>query len=746
MSILYSQKANTALFDGFRVLSSRAGQTKADFDKWFRSLKGLPLDFMEAYLSDKQGGQLCSDVANAIVCTPLGHEDLSKPLLSVFNNINGQAEEAVLPLKNAADRILYPVQKATASLSQMDYLALLLNLESETAKIDFSKPYTNTLLTIERDLLVNVPAFPGTDNAGDLSLYDSCSLKMALAACIDIWMAESSERADLNKEQLLSEQAFLLYACDFSGIQNFISQVDSAKALRSLRVRSFYLEALMTFQIDELLKMLGLSRAHLLYAGGGRSYLLLPNTKAVKETADKWAQITRKWFIERFGILLYLATGSEPCSGNALKNVPVEDEPYTALYHQLSQTISAAKIHRYSAEEICLLNKKAQQNSEERECRVCGSLAHLNRDDKCPLCASFAAFSGSIMGEESVLLVTADKPEGRASLPLPAYAGQGSVWLTAYLPSDAAVVGGNCVAQYIKNRRNDALPNAIPIEFGDYKKGDMMSSLAAQSVGIPRVGVLRLDVDNLGNAFMHGFDEPGPDGKIHSKETLYRTVAFSRALTRFFKYDINQLLREGNDGSGYNIEIVYSGGDDVFIAGGWDDIIDAAQDIRSSFSKYTLNRLTLSGGIGIFEAKYPVYNSSQETEVLEDAAKSFPGKNAISIFDVDYTFAWDAFSAKVIGEKLQTLESFFYPKSGEENERGKAFIYRLLELLREQESDQVNLARYAYLLARMEPKRGSPEYSAYNSFSQNMYRWAQNSEDRQQLITAIYILVYRHRV
>lgn len=232
----------------------------------------------------------------------------------------------------------------------------------------------------------------------------------------------------------------------------------------------------------------------------------------------------------------------------------------------------------------------------------------------------------------------------------------------------------------------------------------------------------------------------------HSKETLYRTAAFSRALTRFFKYDINQLLREGNDGGGYHVEIVYSGGDDVFIAGAWDDVISSAQSICNAFSRYTLDRLTLSGGIGIFDAKYPVYNSSQETEALEDAAKAFPGKNAISIFDANYTFGWNAFSSGVIGEKLRALEGFFYPENGAENERGKTFAYRLLQLLRSQGTEQVNLARYAYLLARMEPERNSPAFGVYRSFSQNMYRWVQDTENRRQLITAIYILVYRHRL
>ena len=89
------------------------------------------------------------------------------------------------------------------------------------------------------------------------------------------------------------------------------------------------------------------------------------------------------------------------------------------------------------------------------------------------------------------------------------------------------------------------------------------------------------------------------------------------------------------------------------------------------------------------------------------------------------------------------LESFFASTS----ERGNSFLYRLLELLRQSQTDggRINLARYAYLLARLEPKQSSPQWKGYREFADRMYSWALDKTERQQLITATYLYVYENR-
>lgn len=69
-----------------------------------------------------------------------------------------------------------------------------------------------------------------------------------------------------------------------------------------------------------------------------------------------------------------------------------------------------------------------------------------------------------------------------------------------------------------------------------------------------------------------------------------------------------------------------------------------------------------------------------------------------------------------------------------------------MELLRES-GNNINFARYVYLLSRMEPQEheNKEKRAAYRSFSRKMYEWSRKEQDRKELITAIYLYVYLNR-
>ena len=230
--------------------------------------------------------------------------------------------------------------------------------------------------------------------------------------------------------------------------------------------------------------------------------------------------------------------------------------------------------------------------------------------------------------------------------------------------------------------------------------------------------------------------------------TLSRTATFSRKLALFFKRHVNTLLENGNtflvdgDDPARKATIVYSGGDDMFVIGAWDDILGFAVDLYDTLSRYSQGMLTISAGIGIYPEKYPIAAMARQTGALEDAAKARPGKNAITLFQEDNTYGWEEFINKVWFEKFELIRDFFQSMP----DYGKSFLYRLLELMRSRE-EKINLARYAYLLARMQPSKEEPEerQTLYRDFSQKMYQWMQKEEDCRQAITAIYIYVYTIR-
>ena len=169
--------------------------------------------------------------------------------------------------------------------------------------------------------------------------------------------------------------------------------------------------------------------------------------------------------------------------------------------------------------------------------------------------------------------------------------------------------------------------------------------------------------------------------------------------------------------------------------------------IREAFTVFSCGALTISAGLCIVDDHFPIRLAAERAGALEARAKEEPNKDAIALFDPqqEHTYSWTRFKQKVMDEKLLHLRRFF--DNEKQLARGKAFLYRLHELLRraQEENGRLQLARYAYLLSRLEPAPNAPDHAAYRSFADAMYQWALDRDERQALITAIYIYVYESR-
>lgn len=297
----------------------------------------------------------------------------------------------------------------------------------------------------------------------------------------------------------------------------------------------------------------------------------------------------------------------------------------------------------------------------------------------------------------------------------------------------------------------------------DNTRNQTFEELAKASEGIKRIAVLRADVDNLGQAFVQGFSE--------KYNTLSRTATLSRQLSIFFTKYLKEILDEDYSFSlkkktkKRNAKVVYSGGDDVFIVGAWNEVIELAVDIKNSFEKYTENTLTFSAGIGLYSSSYPISRIAYEVGSLEDKSKKLPNKNAITLFDdgcshkeqditiLDGTYHWEEFVNEVVREKFATLDKFFslQNKKDQDTERGNAFLYKILELIRGRE-EKIHFVRLVYLLSRLEPKYDSKDkenslkkIQAYKEFSSKVLKWYDNERDSRQLKTAINMFAYYNR-
>lgn len=688
--------------------------------------------------------------------------DRSVDLRKIFNILNGRHDDGKVPHK--------------------DYNAIREDIKRGLVGAEVSLEGVNSLLNLLEATTSAVPSSTNRAQLVDVSLYDHAKTTAGIAACMYDYLVEQGVgdyRAALfdkgTSARYHGAPMFLLYSCDMSGIQDFIYNISGSGALKQLRARSMYLELLLEDIADELLEGLGLTRANLLYTGGGHAYLLLPNTAQVKARLAEFEADLRAWFLANYRTDLYLASAWVECCSDDLANRGDDKRRYPDLYRRLSRKLSEAKASRYDAGVLRGLNfAPTAPFDHSRECSECHrSDLSVNAEGKCPLCAALGRISPQLVTKD-VFVVEPCEEDAPDGLALP-FGRQ----LVMYSRAEYERVKPARVRVYTKNSWDMGEVLATHIWMGDYTGGEKGLGFAGyegdgvtldEGVGIERLGVLRADVDNLGAAFVSGLPA--------DKTSISRTSTLSRSLSYFFKYQINEVLAaggsacgsacgaavggaaggaapgKGRDGKrGYQVQIIYSGGDDLFIVGNWSDVLFAAADIRKAFDEYTGNgSLTLSAGIGMFDAKYPIARMAQETGELEDAAKMYvapdrPGrtKNALALWTEGAVFGWDEFCDVVMPRFEEMRELFRKPDAGEDgpapdaDDKGKAFIYKLVELLRSY-NDVSSAPRLAYLLARA--FEGNPNGA---QIGKRFYSLARDERERRCLVAALEWYIYSTR-
>lgn len=516
------------------------------------------------------------------------------------------------------------------------------------------------------------------------------------------------------------EEAFLLASFDLSGIQDFIYNIATSGAAKQLKARSLYLDFMSEYIADSLLDKLGLNRANLLYVGGGHAYFVLANTEKTVETLVQFEKDFNQFLLANFQTRLYVAFGWGSFAAKDIMSELNSPESYRQVYQKASRMISEKKISRYDYQTLMLLNRGGK--SSERECEICHSVENLvsyHEQKVCDICRGLYQFSKEIAHDYFIIT----ENEG---LPIGPNACLKGIAFEKLSQEDFSRV-------YVKNDYKAGTVKATHVFVGDYQCDEIYNYAALSKnengLGIKRLAVVRLDVDDLGAAFMAGFSQQG-NGQY---STLSRSATFSRSMSLFFKVYINQFA------SDKKLSIIYAGGDDVFAIGSWQDIIAFTVELRQNFIKWTNGKLTLSAGIGLFADKTPISLMAHQTGELEEAAKGNE-KDSISLFSSDYTFKFDQFIANVYDDKLEQIRYFF----NHQDERGKNFIYKLIELLRNH--DRMNMARLAYYLTRLEELTRETDRDKFKTFKNLFYSWYTNKDDKDRKEAELALLLYVYEI
>lgn len=620
--------------------------------------------------------------------------------------------------------------------SKGDYAAIATRIKNELAEFEFNQAQIDSLLNLFEATLSFVPSSTNTKEIADISLAEHSRLTAAFALAIFDYLEDKGRhnyKEDLftKASAFYEQEAFLLASFDLSGIQDFIYNIATSGAAKQLKARSLYLDFMSEYIADSLLDKLGLNRANLLYVGGGHAYFVLANTEKTVETLVQFEKDFNQFLLANFQTRLYVAFGWGSFAAKDIMSELNSPESYRQVYQKASRMISEKKISRYDYQTLMLLNRGGK--SSEKECDICHSVdnlvdsKHLVDSEKknqkvCVICQGLYCFSKEIAHNH--FIITKNK-----GLPIGPNACLKGIAFEKLSQEDFSRV-------YVKNDYKAGTVKATHVFVGDYQHTtiDKYADLSKNEnkLGIKRLAVVRLDVDDLGAAFMAGFSQQG-NGQY---STLSRSATFSRSMSLFFKVYINQFASEKK------LSIIYAGGDDVFAIGSWQDIIAFTVELRQNFIKWTNGKLTLSAGIGLFADKTPISLMAHQTGELEEAAKGNE-KDSISLFSSDYTFKFDQFITNVYDDKLEQIRYFF----NHQDERGKNFIYKLIELLRNYESEErMNVARLAYYLTRLEELTDKEERDKFKQFKKLFFKWYTNNEsDRKEAELALLLYVYEIR-
>jgi len=475
-------------------------------------------------------------------------------------------------------------------------------------------------------------AVPCTYGEEGVSLYEEFK---ALAALV-----HASDGAERPAEK------FLLVGGDIPGIQGFLYTLTSKGAARGLRGRSFFLQLLGDAVVRALRRKMGrLPETNVIYAAGGNFTLLAPADSDV--VLSEWRESFNKALLEEFEGDLYLALAWEELSASAVRG-----PDFAEVRGRLGAKVATAKGRRFAEvvkeyEWEALFKPKGLGGKD--YCQVCqreprpGEKLNLETTEageevrKCGLCRSFEALAGDIAYDPLWMMVAVADDAARQN---PGWRGL-LARLTGFayrFEHDPPRIGDGETACILNHTDLESvhsfrfLANVTP-RIGEADRrwakehpsdqvlppGERIKDfglMARQAEGIQRVGVLRMDVDNLGAIFGQ-----------YLRGSMAQTSALSAALDLFFAGHLNRICAAVNDlGEHKNVlYVIYAGGDDLFVVGAWDRMPILAERIRDDFAAYTGHNphLTISGGVTLEGRKFPLYRAAERAGEAEGRAKGY---------------------------------------------------------------------------------------------------------------------------
>lgn len=472
----------------------------------------------------------------------------------------------------------------------------------------------------------------------DIAFFDQVKTTAAVAAAL----VQQPDAAQL-----------CLVSADLSGIQDFIYTISSDGALKSLRARSFTLELVTEEVVQQLLEQLHLPRTNVIYAGGGNLYLLAPAGEATHNTVSTLRYEVNRWLLKEYQGKVFLSLAS-----HAFDRQDVSAQKLADHWEAVIQKLAKQKGQKFDQH----LGQLLAIEPAHEPCKVCHrddteNLKPLGGEgvEACPTCHQMFELGQKLFRVGA--LVRSSTPGKDNDLP-DVEIRIGDTPIYYHLFEGAKNISKEPQAVYLINNWDLNLykfphfKNPTPLLLGNYGQSDpeagyiTAQEMAEEATGIRRVGYLRMDVDKLGQIFAKG---------LGANYSLPRLAGLSRQMSYFFKVYLNSLaeyrrrdflahrdhhqFKALTDAPRQDLLFIYAGGDDLFVSGTWDQVVEFAFDVYQSFRAFTGSHpdISLSAGISLSGPKYPLYQSAEDSGQAEAAAKGH-GRDSLGLFD--QVFKW----------------------------------------------------------------------------------------------------------
>ena len=515
-----------------------------------------------------------------------------------------------------------------------------------------------------------------------------------------------------HKEHNINQNDMLLIAGDFFGIQKFIfNAVPSSKASKILRAKSAYIQILTKVIAFYIVEELGLSYQSIISTNAGKFEILGVNDDESKDKLKDIQKELDKFFIEKYFGETGIGVSFTECS---LADFIVEGQYKTNLRKRVDKAVEKSKFQKFNLTESDAVLKVDKGIDNQNLCPLCNK--RKITDEYCDDCNDFVR-------------IGQDLPK-KQYMSISKKSGQIKIFDNYYISFSSEVKRtDNAIA--ICDISNDEEFRGLPkwelksyvatksaldddkIAFLKGKKQEItevlnfenLASLSVESgiknqkrkFGAEALIALKGDVDFMGNYIK--------DPKNEVTNSFARFNFFARMVDYFFSVKASKMME------GKNLYTVFAGGDDIFILGAWDEVIEFAKELREKFKTFaTGSGLTFSVGMIMTKPTKPINFVAGICEEALEKAKDYKHeqplkykeKNAITLFGetagwLDYQDMLQDF------EVIQTMAKK-YPDTF-----NTTFWYRLLEFCDMREnlnSDHVDIknalwrSKVAYMFKR----------------------------------------------